>query len=152
MCKIPDHGTGDQYPHEGHAADGGRPVCPSWCEDRDRDDYSCRGEHRGKAWGTVASAGLPPIVDSIEPPNHDTVLVRPEFDEVDSLPRGVALFGSMGGSARSQRDYEVALTIKEARPLAVAEVGVSTAVPLGHTGRPVLRVVPFLPDASGNLL
>ena len=30
MSKIPDPSTGDQYPQEGHAANG-RPACPSWC-------------------------------------------------------------------------------------------------------------------------
>lgn len=77
----------------------GRPACPSWCEDRDRDDYSCRGDHRGKAWGTVASAGLPPVVDSLEAPSHETVLVRPQWGEDDDLPRAVAVLGSWGGGA-----------------------------------------------------
>ena len=100
----------------------GRPACRSWCEDaeKDRNDpYGCRGDHRGKAWGTIASAGFPPMVDSIDPPSHETVLVRPQFAQSDYLPGASLCWGNMG---RTDGDYEVELTPKVARALAGALV------------------------------
>ena len=85
--------------------------CPSWCTDAG----SCRAEHQGPVWGTVATGGLPPIVDSIEAPRHDTVCVQPQHDEVDNLPPHVALFGSWRGD-----NWQVDLTVAEARATAQA--------------------------------
>ncbi len=94
--------------------DGATPAaapCPSWCTD----SSDCRGEHHGEVWGTVATGGLPPIVDSIEAPTHDTVCVQPQHDEADGLPPHVALFGSW-----NDNDWEVDLTVAEARATARA--------------------------------
>ena len=89
-----------------------RTTCPSWCEDAG----DCRGEHHGKTWGTVASGGLPPIVDSPEAPFHNTACVAAQHDELDGLPPGVTLFGCWAGG----QDWQVDLTIAEARAIATA--------------------------------
>ncbi len=85
--------------------------CPSWC----LNSPNCDGDHLGQLWGTVATGGLPPVVDSIDPPEYDTVCVRAQFPESSKLQRGVALFGAWGGE-----DWEVALTPDEAVALARA--------------------------------
>lgn len=72
-------------------------------------------QHIGPFWGTVASGGLPPIIDSIEPPAYNTVCVRAEYD---GLAPGVALFGSW-----HSRDWEVNLTVQEAHAVAAAILG-----------------------------
>src|SRR4028118_185145 len=76
--------------------DGATPAaapCPSWCI-----DGADRGsEHHGEVWGTVATGGLPPIVDNIEAPTYNTVCVQPQHDEANGLPPHVALFGSWNG-------------------------------------------------------
>jgi hypothetical protein len=105
MSKIPHQTPDNQHPDRRHA------TCPTWCTDGD----TCPGDHHGKVWGTVATGGLPPIVDSIEPPAYNTVCVRPEHDEVDSLAPHVALFGSNRGE-----DWETPLTVAEARAVAQA--------------------------------
>ncbi len=103
--------------------DGGRaPRCPSWCVNAP----TCDGDHGGKLWGTVATGGLPPAVDSIEPPPYNTVCVRAQFPEVSKLPPGVALFGAWGGE-----DWEVELTTDQAAALARAlEAAVDEALAL----------------------
>ncbi len=88
-----------------------RIECQSWCIDGN----TCDGDHHGEVWGTVATGGLPPIVDSIEAPTHDTVCVQPQHDEADGLPPGVALFGSW-----NDQDWQVDLTVAEARATARA--------------------------------
>ena len=73
-----------------------------------------QGEHGGKAWGTVATGGLPPLVDTPEAPPYKTAVVRAQHDEAHGLAPGVALFGCDGGV---DADYQVDLTLKEARVL-----------------------------------
>ncbi len=100
------------HPNGGGWKDGfPYPDEPSWCID----SPTCRGDHRGKTWGTVATGGLPPVVDSIEPPPYNTVCVAARFPESDGLPRGVALFGAQHGE-----DWEVELTPDEAVAVAKA--------------------------------
>ncbi|HJX45197.1 MAG TPA: hypothetical protein VJ352_16095 [Geodermatophilus sp.] len=94
--------------------DGATPAaapCPSWCID----GADCGSEHHGEVWGTVATGGLPPIVDNIEAPTYNTVCVQPQHDEADGLPPHVALFGSWNGD-----NWQADLTVAEARATAQA--------------------------------
>lgn len=79
--------------------------CPSWCIDQG----TCRGDHSAEAFGTTATGGLPPHVDSPEAPRHNIVVVRAQWPEVEGLPPGVALFG-----VHHDRDFQVDLTVREA--------------------------------------
>ena len=66
----------------------------------------------GTGQGTVASGGLPPVMNDPDAPPYDTAVVRAHYPEASDLLRGVALFGSWVG-----RDWQVNLTVKEARIL-----------------------------------